>query len=152
MIVASMQDLQRYRGLSSKLDRAFDWILSEAWNMLPEGKHAIEGEEVYALVQRYETKDPSAGKLEAHRRYIDIQMLAAGEELIRVLPVKGLVPIEPYKPDIEFFSMPEGETFHIVHLRPGILALLFPEDAHMPCIRCGEGALPVTKVVIKVAV
>jgi len=152
MIVTTIDDLKRYRGMSPRLDRAFDWIMEGVWKGLADGKHAIEGEEIYALVQRYETRELSAGKLEAHRKYIDIQMLAGGEELIHVMPAGGLAVMEAYKPDIEFFSMPAGGPVHAVHLKPGAVAVLFPEDAHMPCLRCGKEAAPVTKVVIKVAV
>jgi YhcH/YjgK/YiaL family protein len=152
MIVATIDDLKRYRGMSPRLDCAFDWIMDGSWKGLADGRHAIQGEEIYALVQRYETRELSAGKLEAHRKYIDIQMLAGGEELIHVTPAEGLEVIEAYKPDIEFFSMPAGGPVHVVHLKPGVVAVLFPEDAHMPCLRCGEAAAAATKVVVKVAV
>lgn len=138
--------------MSPRLDRAFDWIMNGAWKGLADGRHAIEGEEIYALVQRYETRELSAGKLEAHRRYIDIQMLADGEELIHVTPAEGLDVLEPYRPDIEFFSMPAGGPVHAVYLKSGVVAVLFPEDAHMPCLSCGNETVAVTKVVVKVAV
>ena len=49
--------------------------------------------------------------------------------------------------DIYFY---EGETAKIL-IGNGRLAILFPQDAHAPCIAAGESR-PVRKVVVKVAV
>lgn len=86
---------------------------------------------------------------EAHRKYIDIQYLIEGEELIGVAPLASMERVAEAAPerDIWFY---EGETAKLP-LSGGRFAILFPQDAHAPCIAAGE-CRPVRKVVVKVAV
>lgn len=151
MIVASLSDVSRYRGISKNLDIAFDWLAEEAWRQLPAGKYQVQGDEVFALVQEYVTKEHTACRFEAHRKYIDIQMLISGEETIEVVPVDSLNVIEPYKPDIEFFACPAAGRAHALAMTAGQCAIFFPEDAHRPCMNVGGVAAPVKKLVVKVA-
>jgi YhcH/YjgK/YiaL family protein len=151
MIVASLSSISRYRGISKNLDIAFDWLEEGAWRQLSAGKYQIRGDEVFALVQEYVTKEHSACRFEAHRRYIDIQMLISGKETIEVVPVDSLSVIEPYKPDIEFFACPEAWGAHALAMTAGQCVILFPEDAHRPCMNVGGVAEPVRKLVVKVA-
>ena len=108
----------------------------------------IDGERVFALFQSYETK-PENDRPEAHRKYIDIQYLIEGEELIGVAPLTSMERVAEAAPerDIWFY---EGETAKLP-LGGGRFAILFPQDAHAPCIAAGE-CRPVRKVVVKVAV
>lgn len=152
MIVSRLSELSRYRGLSRNLDVAFDWLGKGAWRQLPAGKYPIQGDNVFALIQEYVTKEHSECRLEAHRQYIDIQMVVSGREIIEVLPVNALATIEPYKPDIEFFASPEGGNAHVLMMNPEQPAVFFPEDAHRPCMKVGDSVESVKKVVVKVAV
>lgn len=151
MIVASLSNLSRYRGISKNLDIAFDWLKEGAWRQLPAGKFQIRGDDVFALVQEYVTKEHSECRFEAHRRYIDIQMLFSGKEIIEVAPVDSLNVIEPYKPDIEFFAYPAAGEVHTLTMTAEQCAIFFPEDAHRPCMKIGGIAEPVRKLVVKVA-
>lgn len=152
MIVALLEDINRYRGLSANLDTAFDWLLKEKWQNLEEGKHAILGEAIYALIQSYKSKGHAACRFEAHRSFIDIQMLTLGEEIIEVLPRVGLEVLEPYKPDIEFYVTPKDSIAHRLCMKPGMLAIFFPEDAHRPGMMARDEPEDIGKIVIKVAV
>ena len=44
------------------------------------GKIPIQGDQVFALVQDNTTKPRAQGTWEAHRKYIDVQFVAAGVE------------------------------------------------------------------------
>lgn len=108
----------------------------------------IDGDKVYALFQRYETK-PVNDSPEAHKKYIDLQYLIDGEEFIGVAPLSTMKKEVEARPegDIYFY---EGETVKLP-IGGGRFMVLFPEDAHAPCIAAG-GSKPVHKVVIKIAV
>jgi biofilm protein TabA len=111
----------------------------------------ISGERVFALHQSYLTKPLSEGRYEAHKRFIDLQYIQTGTELIRVAPrLEGIEDnaTEPYdsKRDLEFFQLTEGST---LLMKPGMVAILYPEDLHAPCLANGKLAL-VQKVVVKV--
>lgn len=87
------------------------------------------------------------GKLEGHRKYIDIQYVISGDESMGWSPRSDVAPSENYdaEKDLEFF---EGSPESIVQVPPGSFAVFLPTDAHLPCI--GKG--PIHKVVVKVAV
>jgi biofilm protein TabA len=151
MIVTNLSDIERYRGLGINLDKAIAWLLAGGWGGLPDGKLEIDGTNVFALVQHYDSKTIENCRFETHRKYVDIQMLVSGTEIMEVRPIDGLVVAESYKPDIELYAAPEAGSVHAVLLAPGTAAILFPEDAHRPCIAIGGIPVAVHKIVLKVA-
>ncbi|HWP67684.1 MAG TPA: YhcH/YjgK/YiaL family protein [Rectinemataceae bacterium] len=152
MISTQLETISRYKGLSPNLDRAIRWLEAGGLESFPEGRVEIDGGKVYALVQRYPTKALGDCRYEAHRNYIDIQLLLSGREIIQVRTVGGLDILEPYKPDIEFFKTPPAGTAHEMLLQAGTALILYPEDAHRPCIAVGGISEPAHKIVVKVAV
>jgi biofilm protein TabA len=161
LIVCNIENTDFLGGLSETLDTAFDWIRKGAWENLPIGRHPIDGDRVFLLVSEYETKDPDSCLFETHRRNIDIQMLVSGREYIMVRSAAGMKVHTPYSPDIEFLDgndrvgnqAPGGSIrdAHTIVLAPGIAVVLFPEDAHKPCVRVSESPETVRKIVVKVA-
>lgn len=151
MIYDRLENLKDYKGLSAGLDTAIDYLAANGVETLGQGKYAIDGDRVFFLVQSYETKDLSAAKYEAHRKYIDIQFVLEGAESCFCSPLAGLVPSEPFiaERDIGFYQAPEAEAF--LPLTPGVFALFFPRDAHKPSCDLGEKRA-VRKIVVKVAV
>lgn len=149
MILTSLQHIERYSAISGNLATAAAWLRQNNYQTLPEGRYSIDGDTVFALVQQYQTKPPELCFPEAHRVYIDIQMLIDGREIVEVCGSEELAIKEPYKPDIEFFH-PQGDAQKIL-LKPGFVLILFPEDVHRPCMVAGGSPEPVKKIVIKVA-
>jgi YhcH/YjgK/YiaL family protein len=114
---------------------------------LPAGRYPIDGENIFALISEYKTKPESEGKLEAHRKYIDVQYVIDGEELMGYAPLNGQEILDPYKEenDIVFFTGDKSFT----KVSAGMFAVFFPEDVHMPGIASGKSS-SVKKLVIKV--
>ena len=102
----------------------------------------------------YETKEFSETVLESHQRFIDVQLLLAGEERINYWSVNDLICQTPYnaEKDVMFFEKPDTPATGSVILHPGNFAILYPEDAHMPQLKSGEVSINVRKVVVKVDV
>jgi len=97
------------------------------------------------------TKELHQGRWEAHRRYIDIQYLVSGIERIGYTPVANLALTTPYDEDKDVaFYQGHGD---ILTLEPGMFAVFFPHDAHMPML-CEAGGSPkqVRKIVVKIPV
>ena len=151
MIATNLKNIARYKSLGGNLDVAIDWLLQSDWKNMPEGKHEIDGQRIFAIVQRYPSKAAEACRFEAHRDYIDIQMVISGAELMEVRTREGLAVAEPYKPDIEFYANPEAGEYDTLLLVPGAAAILFPEDAHKPCVAIEGVPIAVHKIVLKVA-
>jgi YhcH/YjgK/YiaL family protein len=119
---------------------------------LPDGRYELDGDSVYAMVQRYATGPGPEPKFEAHRKYIDVQFLAAGAEIIGWAPLGRLAVSEPYDADRDVcFGRVAAGGWTPALLLAGELAVLYPEDAHAPRLAAG-GPGAVTKVVVKVAV
>lgn len=120
---------------------------------VPEGKtERIElGEGVFALEQAYLTKPAEAGKWEAHERFIDVQVVVEGRELMGVIEAGRLTLTEDYRAerDLMFFAaLAGGSTLRVA---AGEAAVFFPADGHMPSLADGEPVL-VRKTVVKVPV
>ncbi len=103
-------------------------------------------------MQTYATKPVDAAKFEAHRKYIDIQYIHSGRETILWAPLATM-----QEETMAYNEAKEAALFKLVpdttalHLSAGHFAILFPEDAHAPCVEWGVSE-PVFKVVIKVSV
>jgi YhcH/YjgK/YiaL family protein len=146
MVLDKIENSGLYKSLHPRFDKAFEYIQKTDFSLLDDGKYEIEGENIFALVQEYNTKDAKDAKPEAHIKYIDIQYIHSGTELIGVATLKNqaIVVSDPEK-DITFF---DGET-SLVKFETGMFAIFFPGDLHMPGILETQPA-KVKKVVIKV--
>ena len=152
MIVTTIEDSDRYLGLSTNLDKAFAWLKSGVYASLPEGRHEIDGEKVFALVSKYETKSYEICKFETHNDYIDVQVAIAGCEEIEVTTMADMGVLVPYKPDVAFWTLRKHRDVHVVSLQPGVILVVYPEDVHKPGISPAGVSEPMRKVVVKVAV
>ncbi len=114
-----------------------------------EKKYEIQGDDIYAIIASYNTKEPH--KLEAHREYVDIQCLLEGQEIIESTALNGLTVDIPYdsEKDVEFYVKTDSRKI-ISHLMPGIFIAFFPHDAHMPGVSVGDSPAFVKKVVVKI--
>jgi YhcH/YjgK/YiaL family protein len=150
MIVDTLSNASRYRGLSLLLDRALEAMERLVARPPADGRHELAGADISASLSSYATDDPAAKGFEAHGRYIDIQVVLRGSETLYWAPLASLEPQGEYSEakDIAFYAGPAGLA---VPLEPGWFTVLFPQDAHKPgCLR-GSSA-QVRKLVIKVAV
>lgn len=119
----------------------------------PDGKVVLEPDRLIALPQGYETALATAKRFEAHRRFIDIQFILEGEEIIEHAPIERLPEVtEPYSDerDVMFFRDPAACSRTL--LRAGDFAIYFPADGHKPCCQAGNAPAAVRKVVMKIAV
>lgn len=149
MVIDTLDNAARYESLNPRFKAAFDFLRSPAAAAAPIGKTTLDGTALFAMVQEYQTKPIHDGKLEAHKKYIDIQFVLEGEEFLGYAPF-GQQPVsQPYDAakDIGFY---DGEAWFTL-LRKGMFAILFPEDAHLPG-RHTDKPKSVKKIVLKVAV
>jgi len=119
-----------------------------------EGEHSIDGDRVFARVMSYATKSETDDDavLEAHRRYVDIQMALKESERIACYPLHLLEPKGPYdeEKDVQFFKYDQVADLQL-SVFPGTFVCLLPQDAHMPQLRTGPGQSIVKKVVVKIS-
>jgi biofilm protein TabA len=148
MILASLAETDRYLALHPLFARAFDFLRNTDLNALAPGKHSVQGEQIFAIVEACAGRTREEAKLESHRRYIDIQLVLEGVDEMGWKPVAGCVdPATDYDAarDIRFFNDVPSSW---VATPPGSFCLFFPEDAHAPLVSTGM----IHKVVVKIAV
>jgi YhcH/YjgK/YiaL family protein len=152
VIVTDLEHIERQSSLTPGLRAAIAFLRQPQVANLPDGRVAIDGLRVFALVQRYETVITDAPKFEFHRSYIDVQFIVSGEEVIGWAPAEEMNIIEPYDADKDIcFGMLAGYPWTRAKLRAGQAAVLYPEDAHAPKLAVSIPS-PVMKIVVKVAV
>ncbi len=152
MIADTLAQTARYLGLDPRLDRGLRALARLAADPPADGRRELEGEELWAGISSYQTVEPADKLFEAHRRYVDIQAVLSGGELLYWAPLAGLAARRAYSEaeDIALYENPPGGGAGLL-LEPGSFVVLFPQDAHKPgCrLRAGPG-LPVRKLVLKV--
>lgn len=107
---------------------------------------------VYAMEQVYATKVRADGFFESHRKYVDVQVVVEGEEIIEVIDAAGIGAKDPYQPDRDLVTYQDAAAATPVRLRAGEAAVFFPVDVHMPGLRPAAGPGLVRKTVVKVPV
>lgn len=110
------------------------------------------GAGVFAIEQVYDTKPRSEGFFESHRKYIDVQLIVEGEELMEVIDVSLITVDQPYIAERDLIMYRDTPHASHLHLRGGEVAVFHPVDVHMPSLRLGTAPVLVRKSVVKVPV
>ncbi|MBU1096658.1 MAG: YhcH/YjgK/YiaL family protein [Ignavibacteriae bacterium HGW-Ignavibacteriae-2] len=149
MIYDSIENAKFYYNIDEKIKTALQFLSETDFTEAEPGRVDIDGDKIFALIQKYNTKPEDQGRWEAHRNYIDIQFVALGSETIGFVNVDYLDIIQEYdsSKDVEFYDG-EGD---FVQLNEDEFVVFFPHDAHMPGIEV-EDTEEVIKVVVKIAV
>lgn len=132
-------------------DKAFSFLKNSNLSTLETGRHNIDGDNLYASISEYLTKNESEARFEAHRKYIDIQYVVSGKEIMQIAPLALRDTVfQEYDEtkDIEFFSVKEHKSLTAT---PEKFFIFFPSDAHRPRLKT-ETADTVRKVVIKLKI
>lgn len=131
-----------YARLGKHFAAAAQFLETADFAALPVGKHAIDGENVFVLMQEYaqQEKEPA---YEAHDRYADIQLVLRGSERFRW--GKG-VP-GPLNGDFREVTQVEGAVEFT--LGEGQFVVFLPGEAHAPGLP-EKGPAFCRKAVIKV--
>lgn len=105
----------------------------------------------FALEQTYAPKPRPEGFFESHRKYIDVQVIVEGEELMEVEDVSRLVVTQDFTPERDLIKYADTTVASVLRMRAGDVAVFFPEDGHMPSLHW-RGTGLVRKTVVKVPV
>ncbi len=142
---------ENYFKNKERWDKAFTFLKDNDLAKLELKPYKLEGDNSIVLVSEYTTKNPGDAKFEAHRKYIDLQYVVTGSELIGLAPLASqdfiLQEYDEGK-DIEFLSIKKGIMLPAV---PAKFFIFFPEDAHMPGVKTETNA-SVRKIVVKLRI
>ena len=148
MVLDVLDHAQRYAALHPAFTRAFAFLASVDLDALPSGRNEIDGDRLFVILDRKDGRGHDGARLEAHRRYIDIQYTVSGGEEIGWAPLASCAAPDggfDETKDIGFFRDAPSAWLRVPS---GSFAIFFPEDAHAPL--AGHGAL--VKAIMKIAV
>ncbi len=151
MILDTLDQSRTYAVLSPRFEKAFAF-LREVTDQTPVGRHEIAGEDIFAFVQQHSTKPVAERQYESHRKYIDVQYVQRGREVMYWAPLplltKVTMPFDAEKDAALYALIAEGVP---VQVKAGQFTIFFPEDGHIPSCAWDQPA-EVLKVVVKVRV
>ena len=148
MILCTFDEIENYACLNPRFSTAAKWILSTDLNALEHGKITIDGDNIFAIKETVPGKPENRANLEAHKKYIDIQICLKGKDSIKWKPTsecKTILQEYSEKNDIIFFM---DQSVQKVAVYADKTAIFFPEDAHAPNVAEEE----LTKLIIKILV
>lgn len=149
MIYDILKNNHLYAGLQPGIVRGLAYLAETDFSKLADGRHEIDGDDVFASLQSYTTKTANDTP-EAHREYIDIQYLIEGEELVGVAPLGDMTDVAEAHPERDLWLY-HGPT-ETLTIGKGRYLVLWPGDAHAPCIAVDGKPMPCRKCVVKVRV
>lgn len=110
------------------------------------------GEGVFAIEQVYATKPRPDGFFESHRKYVDIQVILEGGELMEVVDVSRACVRQPYDAERDLIVYQDSAAGSQLRVEAGQATVFHPADVHMPGLRLGSAPVLVRKSVVKVPV
>ena len=129
--------------------KAFKFLKGNDLTKLELKRYEIDGDNLFATVSEYQSKNEESAKFEAHRKYIDIQYVISGNEIMNIAPLKTVTDVVTQydaTKDIEFMTTDKVINYTA---SPSNFFIFFPSDAHRPGLKSGVNS-PVRKIVIKV--
>lgn len=151
MIFDKVSNFSTYINIHPRFKKVKEWLDSVDLSTLESGsKIEIDGKNIYAKVDEYETHPSYKKTFEGHIKYIDIQIITYGYEKIEVAMLNGTEDEDiPYDEIKERYKVKTQEDCNIT-IKDGEFAVFFPQDLHKPCINPSYKKEKVKKVVIKV--
>lgn len=151
MIASTIQDYQQMYGLSPQLKTLIEQALAIIERHPDEGRYDIEGDAAFVLVSRPQTEPHAQRPAELHHRYLDVQILLEGEEVLGYgLAQCHAAPEQDHlkEKDIAFFTSIPNEQF--LHFQPGNLVVFLPKELHRPLCAVKDSPQQIKKAVLKV--
>lgn len=149
MILDHLPQWPRYANINPRFKRGFEYLLQMPADPA-EGRHEIDGDDVFAIVVKTTTTPLDGAQFEAHRKYIDVHYVLQGREGMAWSPLASLdrvtMPFDSEQDAALYELIPAAQLIPVLQ---GQFAIFFPEDGHIPscAITVPE---PVVKVVLKI--
>lgn len=158
MIISTLADVEKQLPNQKNLIRGIVYLKDFLKNDKPEvsGRVDIDGENVFAIHSVYDTIPFAPNETltgEVHRKYIDVQFLVTGRELIGFCP--KITAFDDFlQTGADCFNKDVSAdvlSFTPLYSECQTLAILFPSDYHLPQLAFDKPE-HVRKIVIKAAV
>ncbi len=151
MVVDKISNADLYTSLSEDIAKALDILRDPGVCEKDDGKYKVDGENLFYIVDSYTTEPEGDRRFEAHEKYIDVQFIVDGCEVMGYAPVDSLTIQQDYdeETDVAFYGTPA--EFTRIEATAGTFCIFYPEDGHMPCCQSNKPS-KVKKIVVKIHV
>ena len=113
------------------------------------GKYELDGEKLYITIAEFDGKHAEAAKLEAHKKYIDIQIVLSGQETMGWSSIDNCKnEVDPYNSEKDILFFTEKPSTYVI-VNPEEFVIYFPEDGHAPGISNGRIKKAIVKVLVE---
>lgn len=146
MIYDRIERAAQYLNIHPGMDLGLRFLMETDFSVLEDGRVALQGDEVFVLLSTGLTRENNPTP-ETHKKYMDIQYLISGRELVGVAPAEDMTGLMEARPDQDIWFH-QGPTTRLM-LGERRFMVFWPGDAHAPSIAWGEPS-PVRKCLIKV--
>ncbi len=149
MIIDNIKNCEKYYSLHPSFAAAFEQLKKLTADS-ETGRYTVDGDAVFVNMAAYTTKTHDECGFENHKKYVDIQYVLSGAERIDLIDADKLTVTEDKYADgdIAFFADSAAQTS--VTLQAGDFVLIFPDEAHRPCMADNNVPSAVAKAVAKV--
>ncbi len=147
MIFDRIVDMCKYKGISSNLDTAIEYISNSKIDALVDGKTEIKGKNFYVNVIQVDTTLDTDDNYEYHRNYIDIHLDIKGSEKILFSDLDGFKIIKEYD-EVNDFGLGIGKKTTECIIDKKHFCICMPNEPHKPCINADHSY--VRKAIFKI--
>ncbi len=149
MIIDNIKNADKYAGLHPSFAAAFE-ALAAITSDTPDEKITVDGDNIFINLATYTNKNVKDCLFESHKKYLDIQYVITGGELIDVCETDDLKATDDRldTDDIAFYE--NTDVFSTAYLREGDFVILFPGEAHRPCVAPDGKGIKTKKAVAKI--
>ncbi len=146
MIYDKIENIKNY----SQIPEIVKGFMLEIRETRPVGRIYLNSDKtLWANVDEYTTKPHKDCKFEAHKKYIDIQFMLSGKEIIETAFTDELEITETYDETKDVMFLKDTKNKTVLNMAEGYFALFYPTDAHKPQVAYLTPE-KVKKVVVKI--
>ena len=151
MIFGDLENADKYFSLERNIKKGFEFLLNSDLENMPDGKHVIDDDTIYANIQTLKTKPLSEKKWEAHRKYIDIQYVIRGREKMGFGLLKNFNKTVSEYDENKDITFLEGEKYNFINVDKGNFVIFYPDDVHAPMLSV-DSCEEIKKVIVKIKI
>lgn len=148
MIIDRLENLSNYVSLNPLFADVVEFLKDHDLQTMEVGKYPIKDKDLFLNLTIAKGRAKEAAVLETHIEMIDIQIPLSCEESFGFTPLSDL-PMLAYnaEKDVTLYGDLSAQTY--LTLKPGQMAIFFPQDGHAPCI---SDHAEIKKAIFKVAI
>lgn len=146
MVIDTIENLNKYVSLNPLFADVAAFLKENSLDKIEVGKFPIRDKDLFLNLTVAKGRTKEEAVLETHVKMIDIQIPLSGCETFGYTPLGDLPEFEyNEEKDITKYGSTPAQTY--ITLKPGQMAIFFPQDGHAPCIADEPG---IKKAIFKV--